>query len=209
MNRKIDSKSAITNRSRIPSAKNGRLILVESMLERDMALRLEFAPRVQSFKEQPHTFEFLIDGKVVHATPDFAVGWDAEDTEYIEVKPASKAREEKTAKRLSAIKQHIEAEGFSYAVMTEKEIRSSNQVLQNCMYLNPFKWRSRVRLEDFRSQVPSEPIPFCDWAEKIEDAQAVVEMMAHQLVFFDFYQRITPYTLIRPIEDGDFGFMYA
>lgn len=209
MNRKIDSRSATTNRSRIPSAKNGRLVLVESMLERDMALRLEFALPVLFYKEQPRTFKVNLDGKIIRATPDFEVGWDTEDTEYVEVKYARKTRQDKTAKRLSAVKRHIEAMGSNYEVMTEKKIRSSKQVLQNCMYLNPFKWRSRNRVEDLKSQIPSGPMSFSDWAEKNQSAQVVVEMMAHQLVFFDFYQGITPETVIRPIEEGDFGYMYA
>jgi len=179
------------------------------MLERDMALRLEFATGILFYKEQPHTFKVDLDGKVINATPDFEVGWDAWETEYIEVKFARKTRQAKTANRLGAIKRQLEAEGLSYAVMTEKEIRGSNQVLQNCMYLNPFKWRSRYRADNLKSQIPSGPVTFKRWAEKLEDAQKVVELIAHQFVFCDFYQRITPDTVIRPIEDGDFGYMYA
>ena len=141
--------------------------------------------------------------------PDFKVYLYFDEIDFVEVKRARKVKQPPTAKRLDSIKDHLETLGFNYCVRTEKEIRSSNQVIHNCVYLNPYKWRSRDRVDELKNLVPKGPVTFLEWAEKIGDAQAVVEMMAHQLVFSDFYQRLTSDTVIRPIQDCDFAYMYA
>ncbi len=208
MIRKIDSKSAVTNRSRIPSAKNGCLVRVESMLERDMALRLEMSPLVISYKEQAGPFHFEHLGKPVKAIPDFEIVFADGSIEYIEVKPWQKASSESRASKLRATKVHLHELGYKYEVMTEREIRSCNQLLQNCMYLNPFKWRSRNRTEELFDLVPDQETTIESLGKSIDNPQAVIELISHQFVYCDLYQRITMDSRIRPVTDGDYWSLY-
>ena len=212
MVRKIDSKSAITHRFRLPSAKNDSTVTSESTLEHQLALRLEYTPSIFAFQEQPATYQVPFDGKVINVTPDFKVTWDPElalAPEFIEVKPSRRAKKERVSARLDAAKHYIEDLGFTYVVLTEQDIQRSKQVIQNCNFLNPFKWQSRNRAEQLRDLAPSQPVPCSKWAETVGDVQLVIEMIAHQLVFCDFYQPLTPDTVIRPLQDGDFAYMYA
>lgn len=65
-------------RVKFPSVKNRVTIYVESLLERDAALRLELDPNVVAYWSQPRVDVFYMpDGQPYRYTPDFAKGRNA------------------------------------------------------------------------------------------------------------------------------------
>ena len=106
----------------VPSLKEGRMIGVESILERDCVILLEVDPRVRAFSEQPCTIEYVIDGKKYKYTPDFAVDRDGQ-LGFVEVKPQAKATKPKNIRKFEAIRAVFAKNGHSFTVLTEMNIR--------------------------------------------------------------------------------------
>lgn len=203
--RDVTKRTKNTVRYLVPSPKNGRVIQCESTLERDMILRLEFAPNVVSFEEQATRIRVPFLPKSFNTIPDFEVVLDTGEIIYIEVKYKNAVM--KRIDRLSAAAKHLEDIGFEYHVMTEKEIRPCQTMLHNLLYLKPFKERSANSIEDLKAAAPRKPTTFAQLAERL-GKNTVVEMIAHQLVFIDLYQLIQSNSVIRPISDGDYDYLY-
>jgi TnsA endonuclease N terminal len=143
MSRKKDKSQAvrkITNKGsktkvigRTPSYKMGRAVAWESQIERDFIYLLEFDPDVLSYQEQPRKFQYRADGKVHSYTPDLEVT-TKDKTLIIEIKPASKAKDDEHQRLFKRVAPVIEAEGFEYRVVTDAMIRHEPQ-LSNIKYL--------------------------------------------------------------------------
>lgn len=188
------------------SPKMGRQIHCESRLEHCMALMLEMAPHVISFVEQPYRFRIRQNGLVFTTIPDFEVQLDTGEIDYVEVKYENQAK--KKADRFAATAIQLANEGFNYKVKTEKEIRRSHQILHNCLFLKSFKQRSLHDRSQLMAMVPVEPMKFSDLVGEVGSKNTAIEMIAHQLVFCDFYQPITDNSVVRPLREGDFDYLY-
>ena len=203
---KTHHKTRASETYRHESPKNNRVIDCMSGLEHGFALISEYAINIVAIEEQPEKFRVPADPKPFYAIPDFKVTLDTGEVEYVEVKPSRQA--EKKKKRLDAIKEHITSLGFNYKVMTEKEIRRSDMLLQNCLFLKAFRSRSNNSVSALLNMVPDCPVTFGKWAKYIGDRNALVEMIAHQLVYIDLYQPITDDSVIRPLKGGDYESLY-
>jgi len=104
------------------SLRMDRMVGVESTLERDQALLLDFDPSVRAFVEQPEEIEYRDGLKWRTCIPDFLVV-RADNRTYFEVKPEAKAVKPEYARKFSLIRSAIEARGDRYRVVTEMTIR--------------------------------------------------------------------------------------
>lgn len=119
-----------------PSRKNGRMVHWESQLERDRMYILEFDPEVLSFKEQPETYEFDLDGKSIRYTPDLEVKRKDGNVTIEEVKPSS--RTQKYAVLFDRAKEVFAGEGKHFQVVDDTVIRQQPR-LDTIKYLLPFR----------------------------------------------------------------------
>jgi hypothetical protein len=206
--RNIITPRQTTVRFRSFSPKNDQVIETESVLERDFMLRLEFAPHVVSFQSQPPGFHAMLEGKAISVYPDFMAELDDGAFDEVEVKYFHQSRKPKTWARLEAARLQRLSEGRDYYVKTEKDIRSCQQVLSNCLFLKGFKGRSMDHVAALSQMVPHKPTTFGALAAECGDRTIVAEMIAQQLVFCDFYQLITDASVLRPLKPGDFDYMY-
>lgn len=88
--RNVSKRTMNTVRYLVPSAKNNRVVHCESTLERDMALRLEFAPNVVAYEEQPERFRIPFEPKSYSTIPDFKVTLDTGEVDISSVEADEK-----------------------------------------------------------------------------------------------------------------------
>jgi hypothetical protein len=108
-----------------PSAKNGRLIPFESLLEADLIVLMEHDSDIIAYYAQPETFCWHVaGGRARRYTPDFLVIYSDSRRAYREVKLARRITRDPT---LGDRRRHIELEcslrGASFEIWTEIEIR--------------------------------------------------------------------------------------
>jgi len=131
---------------RFSSGKNSRGIAFESSLERDLAVMMEFEPRILEFEEQPLHIPFRgPDGKPHIYTPDFRVAyreWNPEDGPIqkclVEVKYREDLRKDWAILRPSfkAAVAFAAARGWHFKILTEREIRP--RCFKTVSFLVPF-----------------------------------------------------------------------
>lgn len=157
--RNIMSRSARTMRVKFPSVKNRITIYVESLLERDAALRLELDPNVTAYWSQPRVDVFYMpDGQPYRYTPDFMAEMQSGKIKIIEVKPKAKLANRRLADRLGQIALRYQERNVDFAIWTEDDLRKEPEA-QNRRLL----W-SHVR------RPPSVPDPD-DCLQQLKEAQ--------------------------------------
>ncbi|MGI4738443.1 MAG: TnsA endonuclease N-terminal domain-containing protein [Janthinobacterium lividum] len=128
--------------SAYPSVKAGRIIQLESALERDYACLLEFDQAVASYMEQPVTLSYQVptENKQRRYTPDFLVHYvDEQPTQLVEIKYRADLRAHWTEykPKFRAAQQYAASQGWLFTIYTEEEIRSP--YLQNARFLLRFQ----------------------------------------------------------------------
>lgn len=126
--RNIMSRSARTMRVKFPSVKNRVTIYVESLLERDAALRLELDPNVVAYWSQPRVDIFYMpDGQPYRYTPDFMAEMRTGKIKVIEVKPKAKLSNPRLAARLGQIALRYRERDIEFVIWTEDDLRKEPQ----------------------------------------------------------------------------------
>lgn len=120
--RQVITRGPTGNVGKFPSVKMGRSLHWESKLERDRFHQLEFERDVISFREQPFTVSFVLDGKRCKYTPDIEVK-RLNGIFIEEVKPEEKLSCPELQARLAALAEVFEAQGAQFRVVTERTIR--------------------------------------------------------------------------------------
>jgi len=117
----------------------------ESRLERDAFMLLQLDNRVDQLCAQPFTIEYQISGKPRRYTPDIQATWWRPSASpfgrkvmIFEVKPHHVLQRNETAfvEKIDAIQGYVEARGWGFQILTEKEIRIPR--LQNTEALIPY-----------------------------------------------------------------------
>ena len=106
---------------KFPSLKSDRMLHWESQLERDRMRQLELDPKVRSFREQPETYVFKLDGKLRSYTPDLEVVLTCGKVVIEEIKPADKV--EKYAELFQFISSYLAEKALYFSVVTDTTIR--------------------------------------------------------------------------------------
>jgi hypothetical protein len=123
-----------------PSEKMGRIIQLESALERDFCCILEFEYSISSFVEQPVTIEYELDGVKKRYTPDFLVKYiDDQSPVLVEIKYRVDIRKNwaELKPKFRAAKEYAATQGWKFLIYTDKEIQ--NPYLKNIKFLLRFR----------------------------------------------------------------------
>jgi hypothetical protein len=120
--RKITNKGVKKNIGKFPSAKMGRNIWYESVLESDLIELLEFDPDVIRYKEQPFRLRYFYEGQRRSYIPDI-FAQRRNKLQAIEVKPQEKAATKMNKLRYQVISSIFEYHGIEFVVATETRIR--------------------------------------------------------------------------------------
>lgn len=139
-------RSAVKNIVRFPSVKanGGKSILVESILESQYCLYLEFDPSVEEYFPQPRTFSVSVGTELLTYTPDFEVRYVSGDRKYIEVKPFERARSEYYQELFAGFRELLENTNVSFLLVDEIEIYQ-RPLLSN--YEKLYQYRKRPTLD--------------------------------------------------------------
>lgn len=203
--RKVVMRSRVTVRYIVQSIKNAMAIECESGLERDLALVLEFSPRVASYQEQPKEFQISAEPKAFTTIPDMLVTLSNGDKRFLEAKYARSAK--KLEERHQQVEKHLKTLGYRYQVLTENDIRPNQIVLDNCLYLNGFRSRSKRSTEELSRYVPKGTFSLKELIEILGDSQLAMELIARQLVYHNFTKILSQKSELRACRPGDFDFL--
>lgn len=127
------------------SAKNGKSLRHEELLERDLMILLEFDDTVESFEEQPVNVPLVVNGRkckpyvpdiLIHYFP--TISGEARRTVLGEVKHTEdlKKNKAKYAPKFEAATLYAEERGWEFRIFTEKEIRTP--YLANLKFLREY-----------------------------------------------------------------------
>lgn len=182
---RIITPSGAGHRALHPSAKNGRGIRCQSLLELDACRFLEFCPDVRSFDEQIEVEVQISPGVRRHVRPDFHVVCHGRQIVVVEVKPAEKLKQEKIKARIELLREHFASLEIPYRVLTESELRQ--QPLQkNLVRLMAFRsfcpWRVHGEVQE---QLPTQPLAIGDLVDRLGDFQLIMRLLANQMLFTD------------------------
>jgi hypothetical protein len=123
-----------------PSEKMGRIIQLESALERDFCCILEFEYSISAFVEQPVTIEYELDGIKRRYTPDFLVKYiDDQPPVLVEIKYRADLRNNwaELKHKFRAAKEYATTQGWKFRIYTDREIQ--NPYLKNVKFLLRFR----------------------------------------------------------------------
>jgi hypothetical protein len=118
---------------RFPSAKMGRMVAFESLLERDFIYLLEYDRSVEWFEEQPLSIEYVQEGKRLQYTPDFHL-LEHKQHVLVECKPTRFVETEENHRKFAAARVWCGECGWEFRIMTDQQIRSGFR-LQNVKLL--------------------------------------------------------------------------
>ncbi|WP_040726216.1 TnsA endonuclease N-terminal domain-containing protein [Thiomicrorhabdus sp. Kp2] len=183
--RKI-KKSSVKNIVRFPSSKNNRTLLLESILESQFALLLEYDNNVEEYFEQPKTF-FLEDEnrKTYRYTPDFLIVFKNGSRKFIEVKPKKEVESGKFSKVFNLFQQRSAQSGDGFEVMSEEYIQKK-PLLQNLKYFYRFRKHQILNMELFEeiSNQVTTPVTFKDLHQNY-DLKSLYQLIAFGYIKFD------------------------
>tara|TARA_R110001599_G_scaffold64023_3_gene179192 strand:+ start:847348 stop:848064 length:717 start_codon:yes stop_codon:yes gene_type:complete len=124
--RKIVRRSNLRVTGKFPSFRNNASVHWESFTERDCVIRLDADPRIDSFKEQPATLTYVLNGKTYRHFPDLFVVGNGRAA-FIEVKSHTDPDLCEAIERGNALRPALLMQGFDYFVVTDLEIRHEPQ----------------------------------------------------------------------------------
>lgn len=183
----------------IQSDKSSDYTHFESSLERDALILAEFDENVLSFKAQPRRFDYELEGKQRHYTPDIFISYKDGSNLYVEVKYRSDLKKNwqtlkpkfKTA--IHALRSEPKAR---FKIWTEVEIRTP--YLKNVSFLLPYKKRIvdeyQVKtiykiLSRANSLTPKDLLPLCskDMLTQAEFINSLWHCVANGTVKIDIF----------------------
>jgi len=133
--RDVNKMSAVKNLVKFPALKSplepGRqTITVESILESEYCLHLEFDPAVVAYYPQPKTYQVPTDHGVRKYTPDFRVEFEGKKKTIVEVKTVEDAYDDDNQHLYEQFQLHCLDEKTNFLLVDDLEIRQQ-PLLQN------------------------------------------------------------------------------
>lgn len=166
-------------------------MLLESILESEFALVLEYDTKVETYFEQPETF-FLQDesGKTTRYTPDFLIVLTSGLRKYIEVKPESEVKSGKYSKVFSLFQQKLLHTIDDFEVITETTIKKE-PLLRNLKYFYKYRKSRSIDiplLEKLSSSV-SNQVAFRELTQH-SNLKSLYELIASGHIQFDIHNEV-------------------
>jgi hypothetical protein len=199
----------------VPCPKQGRSIRCQGQLEGAAAVTLVACPEVLHIQEQPlaiwyawqeledHIEIELLDGppanrrkrrngkQCSYIVPDFLVEMANHCKRLVEVKPSDRLARPKVQRKLAVARQFAASSGWTYHVVTEKEL-TSGHLLTNVRLLNRYRQAclDACLLNQVESIVPAAGINMATLLTKLDhddptDVQAVFHLLATERLSFD------------------------
>jgi len=142
LSRKVITRRGRRFRGKFPSAKMGRMVAWESLLERDAILLLELSHGVVNYQEQPTVIQFSDGTQVREYYPDFELTLLDGSLVHLEVKPSTELAKPEIRSKYERIAEHYHTKQFDFRIVTELEIRReplfSN--LEELAYVHSHPW---------------------------------------------------------------------
>lgn len=110
-------------RGKFPSAKTGRMVGHEKLLELDAIYLFETAPQIERYVEQPEKISFPDGPRLRRYTPDFLLTFVGGRQLTVEVKPRVHLEEQDTWHRMQCVAAHMARVGREFIVLTDEVIR--------------------------------------------------------------------------------------
>ncbi|MGH8493086.1 MAG: hypothetical protein ACRERR_08290 [Moraxellaceae bacterium] len=197
--RTVITRSGARIRGKFPSAKTGRSVHWESLLERDACILLEYSAGIRTYQEQPRKVQVSCAGMADHVQfPDFEIVMADGEIGYVEIKSSRQLILPEVKDRLMALQRVLEHEGFFYKILTEAEIRREPR-LSNLSLL--FSYRSsrisQIGADLFNrlgSQFRSASLH--ELTKKLGSVSEVMALLADQYLSFDLDKKLTPNTIL-------------
>jgi hypothetical protein len=166
---------------RFPSAKMGRMIAFESLLERDFIYLLDYDPTVEWFEEQPLSIEYLYETQLLHYTPDFHL-FEGGRHVLVECKPEQFVASEENRRKVAVAQAWCEERGWEFRLVTDQQVRSGYR-LQNIKLLSQYARQkvdtaTRSQIQAF-VQAAQMPICIHDLAQAIAPIASIFCLAYH------------------------------
>ncbi|WP_281659878.1 TnsA endonuclease N-terminal domain-containing protein [Microvirgula aerodenitrificans] len=189
-------------RGKFPSAKAGRMVAFESLLERDALYLCDFSESVTGIREQPFTLPFTDGTRVRRYTPDFALKLEDGSTLVLEVKPVAKLTQPDLAQTFALIRNEMRATNQRFRILTDDAIRREPR-LGNLKLLHRY----------LSTPLP-EPVPHVlhrscpnktleEWGQSLGGLPYALAAIAHSLLIFDWSQELCLSTPVFAPSQGD------
>lgn len=180
-------------RGRFPSRKSGRTVAFESLIERDALLLFEFSRGIVSYREQPYSIHYPLDGRTRKYTPDFELTLASGAVLLVEVKPEEKALAADEQRRLRRIGEHFSELGVAFRVLMDTQIRRG-ALLRNLNTLFPYLDNTLSELQRRLAVAPLLDEPFLTVAHaghRLGSTQNVWRLLAQDLLTCDMNQPLS------------------
>jgi hypothetical protein len=196
MTTRIITPSGAGHRALFPSAKNGRGIRCQSLLELDACRFLEFCPDVRSYEEQVEVEVSLGPGTRRIIRPDFHVVAHGRPLIVVEVKPKARLCEERICARIAVLRRQFERLGVPYRVLTEVELRQQPLQQNLCRLMTFRSFRPLPVLASIRAQLPIRPVPLGEVVERLADYQLAMRLLADGVLFTNLHAPMSVTSLV-------------
>lgn len=198
--RKVITRSGARIRGKFPSAKMGKSVHWESLLERDACLLLEFSSGIRSYQEQPRKVQMSASGHPDQVQyPDFEITTVDGEVGYLEIKHSSQFSRPDVKAKLQLLQEQLEEEGYFYRVLTEVEIRRQ-PLLQNLWCLLPYRSPCIKPIHgDLANKISSHlhETTLNELSEILGSTQSVMTLLADQHWVFDLNKKLNPGTALK------------
>jgi hypothetical protein len=119
----------------VPSLKLGRLVMFESLLERDLIYQLDYEWAVEHFAEQPLRIAYQHAGRARHYTPDFHVVISGYNL-LVECKPVHFVDDPENQIKFAAARAWCQAHDWLFRVVTDAHLATWR--VKNIRWLTQF-----------------------------------------------------------------------
>ncbi len=198
--RKVITRSGAGIRGKFPSAKMGKTVHWESLLERDACLLLEFSIGIKAYQEQPRKVQISTSGQPNQVQyPDFEITTRDGEVGYLEVKHSSQFSRPEVKEKLQLLQEHLEDEGYFYRVLTEIEIRRQP--------LFPNLWRLLTYRSPCTKPIHTDLVnkignslhetTFNELSKILGSTQLAMTLLADQHWVFDLSKELNPETILK------------
>ncbi|MFT6915601.1 MAG: hypothetical protein ACJAWL_001910 [Motiliproteus sp.] len=135
--RNLNKPSPVKNIFKFASPKMGRMLTLESALERDACFHFEYSPDIASYEAQPEGYHYSYQGKELPYTPDFLVTDSVNGARFVEVKPVAKTVNPEFRQKFISRQESARLLGVPLVLVTERQIRV-NPILNNLKLLHRY-----------------------------------------------------------------------
>jgi len=206
--RKVITRSKLTNRVLMRSLKSEYVHGYESLLQAEWSLALDWDCNVKEFYEE--TKKVKVTGALKPFTyyPDFKVVLADGSIDIVEIKPYGESKKPKIMTKHDAVEEHFHEMGHRFRVLTEKDLDLNARQLSNMRRYRLFALSGETSLEELKTLAPTKTTTFGALKKKIGSDKVVMELIGRQLARVDLNEKLTDETTITAITEDKYYEFY-